>query len=127
MNNEKLEAGLASDLNRELEALLPLAGKAVGLSVQYSDNWGDYSTGEPYSKNEKRWNPLKFDEDAFQLLSELEMSVDFQHDSVWVFSKFFHPFGDVYPFIRHFADDKRQNTRIAITQCAAEIGKRISI
>lgn len=129
MNEEKTQIadGVESELNAELDALVPLAAKAIGLNVQYSNNSGDYSIGEPYSKNEQRWNPLEFDKDAFQLLVELEMSIDYQPHSVWVFSKFFHPFGDVYPFVRHFADNKKLNTRIAITQCAAEIGKRISI
>ena len=125
MNEEKTQIadGVASVLNAELDALLPLAAKAIGLKVQYSNNWGDYSIGEPYSKNEQRWNPLEFDKDAFCLLVELEMTIDFQQDSVSVFSKLFDRF-DIPPCIRHFGDDKKQNTRIAIVQCAAEIGKQ---
>lgn len=59
------------------QELLELAAKAVGIKAQYSDNFGDFSIGEPYSKGEVRWNPLDFDDDAFRLAAQLSLKVDF--------------------------------------------------
>ena len=55
------------------EELLTLAAKAAGIKAQYSDNYGDFSVGEPYSKGEVRWNPLISDEDAFRLMTSLRI------------------------------------------------------
>jgi hypothetical protein len=56
--------------------LLEMAAKAAGIKAQYSDNWGDFSIGQPYSPGEIRWNPLTDDGDALRLAVKLHMSVD---------------------------------------------------
>jgi len=55
------------------DELLTLAAKAAEIKAQYSDNYGDFSIGEPYSRDEARWNPLKFDGDAFRLMTLLRI------------------------------------------------------
>ncbi|WP_439885637.1 hypothetical protein ACTACK_10510 [Pseudomonas syringae] len=57
------------------EQLILDAAKAAGISVQYSNNMGDFSNGEPYSKGEIRWNPLTDDADAFRLAVRLGLTV----------------------------------------------------
>lgn len=55
--------------------LLKLAANAAGMEAQYSDNFGDFSIGKPYSKGEIRWNPLVDDGDAFRLAVGLGIEV----------------------------------------------------
>lgn len=71
---------MTNDADMELErdhALLSLAAKAAGLKAQYSDNYGDFSLGEPYSHGEIRWNPLTDDGDAFRLMTALRIRLIF--------------------------------------------------
>lgn len=51
------------------------AAKAAGLTVQWSDNCGDFTIGAPYSRDERRWNPLTDDADAFRLAVKLGLTV----------------------------------------------------
>ncbi|WP_039754916.1 hypothetical protein [Chromobacterium haemolyticum] len=53
--------------------LIEFAAKAAGIDVHYSDNWGDFSVGEPYSRDECRWNPLTDDGDALRLAAKLDI------------------------------------------------------
>lgn len=56
--------------------LLELAAEAAGIKdFGYSQNFGGYTSGEPYSKDEYRWNPLQNDGDAFRLAVKLGLSV----------------------------------------------------
>lgn len=56
--------------------LLRKAAEAAGYEeFGYSNNFGDFSLGEPYSANEVRWNPLKDDTDAFRLMVKLHLDV----------------------------------------------------
>lgn len=63
------------------DELVLLAARSAGLKVQYSDNWGDFSIGEPYSRGEVRWNPLDFNDDAFQLMISLRLDIEFDGPS----------------------------------------------
>lgn len=60
------------------ERLILLAAKAAGLKVQYSNNYGDFSIGEPYSKGETRWNPIEDDGDALRLLAVIARHAAFR-------------------------------------------------
>jgi hypothetical protein len=52
--------------------LLEKAARAAGYTgFGYSNNFGDYSLGDPYSRTEARWNPLTNDADAFRLVVDL--------------------------------------------------------
>ncbi len=63
------------------DELLTLAARAAGLKAQYSNNWGDFSIGEPYSEEEVRWNPLEDDGDALRLAVKLNLLLgpEFSH------------------------------------------------
>lgn len=104
------------------EELLLSAAKAAGIRVQYSDNCGDFSIGEPYSKGEQRWNPLAFDKDAFRLMSSLRIYLvypDFEACGDTVVAR--SP--EVSGFIAE-APVNREGCRRVIVEVAAEIGRR---
>lgn len=63
------------------EELIMLAAKAAGLTIQYSNNFGDFTIGEPYSRGEYRWNPLDNDGDAFRLMVALSLDIVFDGPS----------------------------------------------
>jgi len=102
--------------------LLLLAAAAAGIKVQYSDNFGDYSIGEPYSKGEQRWNPLTSDKDAFRLMASLRIYLvypDFEACGDTVLAK--SP--EVSKFVAE-APINREGCRRVIVEVAAEIGRR---
>ncbi len=134
MKNEQKVAGLVSDLNRELEALLPLAAKAVGYNTDFRMNRERLEL-EPkiYSlciESENvfctAWDPIENDADAFKLAVDLNMDISFIKNFVSVSSSYFHELDAINPFVCNFDGDKRKSVRVAITKCAIEIGKRMS-
>lgn len=115
--------------DEELE-LLHLAAKSIGKTGQYSNNVGGFSFGEPYSREERSWNPLFDDGDAFRLAADL--SLDIQYDCypnnmnatcrkafrvrVWGFQWFKEDFDE---------GSKMGAIRRVIVQAAANIGRRM--
>ena len=95
--------------------LLELAAKAAGLSVQYSDNFGDFSIGEPYSPGEIRWNALTDDGDALRLAVKTQLEISIFRDHVTAY----HRSGWCDELFR---DDAYAATRRAIVRAAAAIG-----
>lgn len=61
--------------------LLEMAAKAAGIKAQFSDNYGDFSIGEPYSRGEIRWNPLTDDGDSLRLAVKLQLTICNEHIS----------------------------------------------
>ena len=57
------------------EQLLRLSAAAVGLTLEYSDNIGGYSTGTPYGKDDKEWNPIEYNGQAFELAVKLGLDI----------------------------------------------------
>jgi len=97
---------------------LEMAGKAAGLRVQYSDNCGDFSIGEPYSQGETRWNPLEDDADALRLALATGLKVDAAKHEVWYCKT--PALGKWIPI---GWDNGIEGLRRAITWAAAEIGR----
>jgi len=93
------------------EQLILLAAKAAGLKVQYSNNYGDFSIGEPYSRGEVRWNPLTDDGDAFRLAVRLDL---FDENGLFIHA--------LAVAMNEFPG-ALQATRYAIVRTAAEMGK----
>lgn len=99
--------------------LLELAAKAAGLKVQYSDNWGDYSIGEPYSKGEKRWNPLTDDGDALRLAVSIQLLVNVGDFMAYATD------GEFKAEEMSDGQDIYEATRRCIVRAAAEIGRSL--
>lgn len=97
--------------------LLEMAAKAAGILAQYSDNLGDFSIGEPYSRNERRWNPLTDDGDALRLAVKLKMDLDLDASGL----------GCIYVgmFSEESGQDPYEATRLVIVRAAAEIGRNM--
>lgn len=102
--------------------LVMLAAKAVGFMAQYSENFGDFSIGEPYSKNERRWNPLDFDGGALRLAVDLDMDVCLSTFKKEV-TAFLYCNGEIVSKTETFGADKHAATRRAIVRAAAAIGE----
>ena len=127
MNNEKLEAGLASDLNRELEAF-KFAALAAGYSIEFK------STGHAVLPRIKTfldfsewWMPKTDNGDALKLMADLKLDIVFTAIDVSA-SSFFHQFGRAEPFVKAFNGLGRDAaTREVIFLCAVDIGKRTSV
>ena len=94
-----------------------LSAKAIGLKAGYSNNFGGFSVGEPYSRGEYEWNPLCSDRDAMLLAVETGQAVftGLPHDRPTYASS-----GN---FSKKYRGDKAAAVRWVITRCAAEIGK----
>ena len=97
-----------------------LSAKAVGLKVGYSNNFGGYSVGEPYSKGEYEWNPIFSDRDTMHLICEKKINVS--HGRDFVSATVFRP---TIHIKLHVTDDLDRDNQIklAVATCAAEIGK----
>ncbi|WP_433886936.1 hypothetical protein [Pseudomonas vranovensis] len=106
----------------EDKQLLELAAKAAGLKAQYSDNWGDFSIGEPYSKGEVRWNPLTFDHDAFRLMVALSLDVEFDGPT-GVRVNYVGGNGRLCTVEQLILEDLAEAVRRTIVRAAAELGK----
>ena len=104
-------AGCLSRLTAELGALLPLAAKAVKKDGEL------VNTG---------WNPLESNADAFRLAIDLRMAIycgGVNEASVVAYLED----GNRLQATRTYNDVKRDVAmRIAITECAIEIGRRVS-
>lgn len=108
--------------------LLELSAKAAGIKSQFSDNYGDFSIGEPYSRGEIRWNPLTIDGDALRLAVKLGLYIDNEHEQSgvvtvsWGCDSGGEHLGSVEEDAPEGGDDC-QATRRAIVRAAAEIGR----
>lgn len=102
--------------------LILMAAKAVGLKIQYSNNVGGFSIGEPYSIGEREWNPLHDNSDALCLALKLGLCIQPipECDTVQVYQM--HSFTGE-PFNVHTAANGDIELRIIIVQAAAEIGR----
>jgi len=111
--------------------LLGLAAKAAGITAQYSNNFGDFSIGEPYSADERCWNPLDDDGDALRLAVALYLDVlyyrGFEEVIVQGEGTPDTPttLGELLEVREPFGGDIASSTRRAIVRAAAEIGRRI--
>lgn len=95
--------------------LVKKAGKAAGLTIQYSNNLGDWTSGEPYTKTDKHFNPLDRDDDAFWLLLKMEIDLVFHGDAVTAHKS--------TKYFTSDSSDKAAAVRQAITLCAAHLGE----
>jgi hypothetical protein len=96
--------------------LLEKAARAAGYTgFGYSNNFGDYSLGEPYSRTEARWNPLTNDADAFRLMVDLKLEVAVHETISGVIN------GNLIGGSVHHDGDPRAATRRAIVLAAASI------
>lgn len=105
--------------------LLAMAAKAAGIEAQYSDNYGDFSIGDPYSKGEVRWNPITDDGDALRLAANLRIGLGDRETTVTAFYRQGMSTGSVY-VEEHDTTNKARATRRAIVRAAAEVGKALS-
>jgi len=127
MNNEQKEAGLASDLNRELEAF-KFAALAAGYSIEFK------STGHAVLPRIKTfleftewWMPKTDNGDALKLMADLKLDICFTESDVSA-SSFFHKFGRPEPFVKAFNGLGRDAaTREVIFLCAVDIGTRTKL
>ena len=89
--------------------LLEDAAKAAGVDIEWQPcGWAhDNETG-------CEWNPLTDDGDALRLAVNLEITIMFDHYSVWC---------EQYGILEKYGDDPLAATRRAIVRAAAEIGK----
>lgn len=55
-------------LNDDDYDVLMRAAKVCGITLTYSNNYGDWSSGTPYSRNDQPWNPLIDERLAFRLM-----------------------------------------------------------
>ena len=129
-------AGCLSRLTAELGTLLPLAAKAVGYDInnRMNDDRKKIShaifalcvkkDGELVTTE---WNPLESNADAFRLAIDLRMAVycgGVNEASVVAYLED----GNRLQATRTYNDVKRDVAmRIAITECAIEIGRRVSV
>lgn len=120
--SERLTGDIEMKTDKEL---LILAAKAAGFEAQYSENFGDFSIGEPYSKNERRWNPLSFDGDALRLAVDLDMDVCLNKSREAVTA--WGCYGEVGLISKNenYGNDKHAATRRAIVRAAAAIGEQM--
>ena len=94
--------------------LLELAAKAAGQHVyQYSEHSGVQMHGG-------RWNPLHSNSDAFGLLANLKLDLEY-HDAR-VYCTGVYPVQNYQLFEWH-SENKERATRWAITNAAASIGE----
>lgn len=97
--------------NRELlESAAKAAGKK-GVYYQFQLT-GEYGIVDFDLENSGFWNPIEDDGDAFRLASSLGMTVEFGNNCV------LHPVEKMGMGIESLA-----STRLAITKCAAVIGR----
>lgn len=109
--------------------LLELAAKAAGIKAKYSDNYGDFSVGEPYSCDEVRWNPLTDDADALRLAVKLGIEIHPDRQVSEVATAFCIYRGRQLVglnTVEEFKDDEMAATRRAIVRAAAVIGRAIT-
>lgn len=99
--------------------LLELAAKAAGIKAQFSNNYGDFSIGEPYSHGEIRWNPLTDDGDALRLACALRIGITQRVEEVRVANR------HISAIYESVVDDRAAATRRAIVMAAAETFSKI--
>ena len=127
---EQLEAGLASDLNRELEALLPLAAKALGRELGTDGDFYILKQKKPLVKDGDcyQWDsfePYFKNNDAMKLAVDLRMSIYCAGVDKACATAYANGHIEAYA---DFDDRPREVAiRMAILRCAAEIGKQISV
>ena len=105
--------------------LLELAAKALGL-VSYN-----YESKETYADcygNVRAWNPLEYDEDAYRLMVQLKLRINYdtviEYDVVEVFG----PERDDFSCdctTETIEEDQCASVRRAIVRAAARIGKQM--
>lgn len=99
----------------ETEKLVTAAGIPMGFKVTWSNNVGDFSRGEPYSKNDKRFNPLHRIDDAYEVMFKLEIDSAFDSKNLNVTAS---KNGKSYTFD---GESKRDAFCKAVTHCAASL------
>ena len=93
--------------------LLENAAKAADMDIAFDRPRAtgkepmDWDTGEP-------WNPLTDDGDALRLAANLEITIMFDHYSVWC---------EQYGILEKYGGDRLAATRRAIVEAAAKIGR----
>ena len=110
-NNYKLGSDYGLMLN---------AAKAINLSdIYWMESTKSFYIRTP-GKNDKKWNPLKDDDDAFRLFIQLGMNIEHwtEHNRVKI------SFGEYRDCVfGPYNDDPVAATRRAIVYAAAEMGK----
>jgi hypothetical protein len=103
------------------ERTLLLAAKAAGVKIQWSNNFGDFTIGEPYSRGEVRWNPREDDGDAMRLLCIVWKFKSAQGVDFWRSGpvKLLAAFNELFAAL---AAGEPAKVRHAIVAVAAEIG-----
>lgn len=114
---EPTEGDVDREYLKDLErfSLVKKAGKAMGFTVDWSNNLGNWTRGEPYTKTDKRFNPLDNNDDAFEVMLALEISLTFRDNVATAYKS-----GN---YFSSDADDKGAAVREAITLCAAHFGE----
>lgn len=98
--------------------LLELAAKAAGLPLKFGGDW--HNVGVPHVDN-KSWDPLANDGDAFRLMVDLnlDLTVDVIEGEVFACETF----GDYWS--EYLRDNPHAATRRAIVRAAAAIGESL--
>lgn len=110
------------------QELLTYAAKAAGIKSDFYDDEGLFLNGERTPDNDRFWNPLKVDGDAFRLMVSLgmEVYVDTHPDGCECTEAQSHTYktkeNSMRSCVTH-GDDRLKATRRAIVRAAAEIGK----
>lgn len=58
------------------DRLILLAAESIGVKLTFSNNLGDWSRGEPYASNDKRFNPLSCIDDACEVAEKLSIDLE---------------------------------------------------
>ena len=111
--------------------LLELAAKAAGIALSHwNDGLEPYSSGEGYVLLDNRlWNPLTDDGDAFRLSVDLHMLVDIRYGSPGAirYNRVTYWVDPLLGQVIEFGDMEtclRAATRRAIVRAAAELAKQ---
>ncbi len=107
------------------QELLELASKVAGIEAEalaeYSDSEGLWLKGERSPDNNRFWNPLTDDGDAFRLSSSLHLQIEYFGGEVAVSQWLHHGVGLIH--VEKYSDnggDELKSLRRAIVRAAAE-------
>ncbi|WP_027949837.1 hypothetical protein [Haliea salexigens] len=99
--------------------LLEAAARAGGYVLEWRE---DYQCMEYPNKPDFCWNPLESDADAFRLMVDCEIDVEYLNESIEASCWTRGAYSDLLRATETFGTDKHAATRRVITRAAAAMG-----